>query len=176
MPRLIAYIGGIRSGKSRLAEQRFIKEVEKKGLAAAYLATLDSSLIRGDKDMRQRLSGHQARRPKSWLTLEVRSNLEGALKKALAVGSSAVFLDGLGMWVSLMLTSKKVPEASAAFAKSLKKQAFSVVVLDEAGQGGVQLNRLARRFSDLNGLVNQAVCSVADEVWRVDAGIAVRIK
>jgi adenosylcobinamide kinase/adenosylcobinamide-phosphate guanylyltransferase len=168
---MIAYLGGIRSGKSRLAEERFGRDVARRGLPAAYLATLDSSLLRGDPEMRRRLEEHRGRRPAHWATVEIGRDLAGN------AGHKAMLLDGLGMWVSLRMDDRPemvLAEAQAFVASA--SHALTVLVLDEAGLGGVSANAATRRFADLNGRVNQLVCAGAHEVWRVDAGIASRIK
>ena len=171
MGRLIAYLGGIRSGKSRLAEQRFALELKKRPSQGSYLATLDSGLAAPDPEMRARLEAHRARRPAAWATIEIGREL---LKNA---HHPAMLLDGLGMWVALRLDDKPdavVAEAGAFCA--LARKALCVAVLDEVGQGGVSASASARKFADLNGRVNQAVAAAAHEVWRVDAGLAQRIK
>jgi adenosylcobinamide kinase/adenosylcobinamide-phosphate guanylyltransferase len=169
--RLIAYLGGIRCGKSRLAEERFSKEIKGKPLKPVYLATLDSEKIRGDKGIQARLREHRQRRPAYWDTIEIGRDLAGN------AGHKAMLLDGLGMWVSLRLTDSPdmVLGEAGAFAVSASK-ALAVLVLDEAGQGGIAASPQARRFADLNGRVNQLICAAAHEVWRVDAGIAIRLR
>jgi adenosyl cobinamide kinase/adenosyl cobinamide phosphate guanylyltransferase len=172
MGKLIAYLGGMNSGKSALAEERFAAELKrKKGLRPAYLATYLSSKGKGDRAMQERIRRHRARRPASWETVEIGTDLAGQ------AGRPAMLLDGLGMWVALCLEQPETALLAQAerFARGAKK-GLAVLVLDEAGQGGVSMNAAARRFAQLNGRVNQLICAGAGEVWRVDAGIASRIK
>jgi adenosylcobinamide kinase/adenosylcobinamide-phosphate guanylyltransferase len=169
--KLIVYLGGIRSGKSRLAEARFAKELKGRNAKPVYLATVDSRLIKSDRSMQARISEHQGRRPAAWRTVEIGREL------AAHAGHGAMLLDGLGLWVALR--HEEEPEMllaeTDAFLVSAKKS-LAVMVLDECGQGGVSASPSARRFADLNGRVNQRVCAAAGEVWRVDAGLAQRIK
>ena len=51
-----------------------------------------------------------------------------------------------------------------------------VLVSNEVGGGIVPENRLARRFRDLVGSVNQAMAAKADEVIWTVAGIPVAVK
>ena len=169
--KLIAYLGGIRSGKSRLAEERFSGEILKRKVTPVYLATMDSTLLRADKAMQGRIQEHRQRRPPHWATIEIGRDLAGN------VGHGAMLLDGLGMWVALRQSENSalvLAEAQAFLASATN--ALTVVVLDEAGLGGVVANASARRFMDLNGRVNQLFCASAQEVWRVDAGLPTRIK
>jgi adenosylcobinamide kinase / adenosylcobinamide-phosphate guanylyltransferase len=169
--RMIIFLGGIRSGKSRLAEERYARELKKHKLKGVYLATVDSRRIRGDHQMQQRILEHKKRRPASWETLEIGRDL------AAHGGHPAMLLDGLSLWVALRLADP--PEAVVQEATDFALQAstaLAVLVLDEVGQGGVSASRDARRFVDLNGRINQEICAAAHEVWRVDAGIAVQIR
>jgi len=49
-------------------------------------------------------------------------------------------------------------------------------VTNEIGSGGVSENALQRRFTDLEGWMNQYIASKADEVILMVSGIAVKIK
>jgi adenosylcobinamide kinase/adenosylcobinamide-phosphate guanylyltransferase len=171
--KLRVYIGGIRSGKSEVAERIFSENLKGKRWKAAYLATVDSHLAKNDPGLKERVAAHQARRPRAWLTHECGAKLSPA------PGCQAQLMDGLGNWLALRL--QDAPGAALkeleGFLRDLKKQCrLAILVLDEVGQGGISVNRAQRRFADLNGLANQRVCAEADEVWRVDAGLVVRIK
>jgi adenosylcobinamide kinase/adenosylcobinamide-phosphate guanylyltransferase len=167
----MVFIGGIRSGKSQLAERRFKRALKGRPARPVYLATVDSRLARRDAAMQQRVKEHQLRRPAAWRCIEVGRDL------AAQGRHKAMLLDGLGLWVSLRLKDEPglvIAEADA-FLKSAQGS-LAVVVLDESGLGGVGASAAARRFADLNGRINQRFCAAAHKVWRVDAGIATRIK
>jgi adenosylcobinamide kinase/adenosylcobinamide-phosphate guanylyltransferase len=55
-------------------------------------------------------------------------------------------------------------------------QAPLFCVSNEVGAGIVPENRLARRFRELAGTVNQRLAAAAGEVWLVTAGIPLKIK
>ena len=57
-----------------------------------------------------------------------------------------------------------------------KSEARIILVASETGLGIVPDNRLSRRFRDINGLQNQAVAAIADEVFFMAASLALRIK
>ena len=50
------------------------------------------------------------------------------------------------------------------------------VVSNEVGSGIVPENRLARRFRDWAGKINQAVAAAADEAFLVVSGLPLRLK
>ena len=66
-------LGGSRSGKSALAEQR----AQDSGLAMIYLATATA----GDAEMATRIARHQARRPTHWQLIEEPIYLAHALQQ-----------------------------------------------------------------------------------------------
>jgi adenosylcobinamide kinase/adenosylcobinamide-phosphate guanylyltransferase len=49
-------------------------------------------------------------------------------------------------------------------------------VTNEIGSGGTSENAIQRRFTDLQGWMNQYIASKADEVILMVSGIAVKIK
>lgn len=51
-----------------------------------------------------------------------------------------------------------------------------IIVTNEIGLGGVSSNTLQRKFTDLQGMVNQYVGLIADEVYMVISGIPLKIK
>ena len=51
-----------------------------------------------------------------------------------------------------------------------------IFVTNEIGCGGVSENALQRKFTDLEGWMNQYIASKADEVVLMVSGIAVKIK
>ena len=51
-----------------------------------------------------------------------------------------------------------------------------IVVTNEIGLGGISSNTMQRKFTDLQGLINQYVSSIADEVYMVISGIPVKLK
>jgi adenosyl cobinamide kinase/adenosyl cobinamide phosphate guanylyltransferase len=176
---MIAFLGGIRSGKSRAAQERFSAELKTRRLKApAYFATLQS--LRGAKDasLSRRIAAHQAARPLAWATVEVGTALKASAEASLRQGLDAWLLDGAGAWAALRLTE---PEAAVlaewqAFLDLAEQTRLTVLVLDEVGLGGVGAHPAVRHFADLNGRLNQAACSQADEVYAVQAGLLQRLK
>jgi|SRR5665213_533793 len=174
----VAYVGGIRSGKSALAHRRFAEELPKRGLRSpVYLGTLLEDATAQDVQLTQRVQSHRAARPEAWATLAVAQDLPGTAQRCLLAGHDAWLLDGLGAWGALNLDQAgDAMIALEAFLTLARSVPLVVVVLDEVGQGGIAGHAAARAFADLNGLFNQTVCGEADEAWSVQAGLALRLK
>ena len=64
----------------------------------------------------------------------------------------------------------------AEFDKFTAKDATYIFVTNEIGMGGVSENAVQRKFTDLQGWMNQYVASKADEVILMVSGIPVKVK
>lgn len=62
------------------------------------------------------------------------------------------------------------------FDKFTNQEATFIFVTNEIGSGGVSDNTIQRRFTDMEGWMNQYVASKADEVILMVSGIPVKIK
>ena len=71
---------------------------------------------------------------------------------------------------------KILEELKSEFDKFTAQEATFIFVTNEIGSGGVSNNALQRRFTDLQGWMNQYVASKANEVYLMVSGIAVKIK
>jgi len=175
MGRLTLIVGGVRSGKSRLAEE----------LAAAsppvtYLATA----LAGDAEMAERIARHRQRRPPDWQTVEEPWDVAAAVAKHLRDG--CVLLECLTLWLTnLMVGLPQHParghadiltEVDALFETAHAGAGRLIVVSTEVGCGIMPANELGRRFADLLGEANQRLASAADEVFACWAGLAHKLK
>jgi len=174
MGRVIAFVGGARSGKSRLALER----AGSFGDAVAFVATLDLTDPNCDNEMRERVEHHRRARPASWRTVLAPRDLAGAIRGLEDVRCCLV--DCLTLWVSNLLCAGSDQEAIlGAFDRVLEAARGSgaevVFVSNEVGCGIVPENALARAFRDVAGLVNQSLVRAADEAYWVVAGKAISI-
>ena len=64
----------------------------------------------------------------------------------------------------------------AEFDRFTDQDAVFIFVTNEIGSGGVSENAIQRRFTDLEGWMNQYVAKKADEVILMVSGIEVKIK
>ena len=148
MKKLILITGGQRSGKSKEAEALALR------LSAnpVYLATAHI----WDEEFRERVRRHQARRGPQWTNIEE----ETALSSHDLTGR-VVVIDCVTLWLFDQFTA---PDATYIF------------VTNEIGSGGVSDNAIQRKFTDLEGWMNQYIASKADEVILMVCGIPVKIK
>ncbi|NMB47159.1 MAG: bifunctional adenosylcobinamide kinase/adenosylcobinamide-phosphate guanylyltransferase [Firmicutes bacterium] len=179
--QLILVTGGVRSGKSRLAEAMALAI----GGPAAYIAT---SRIE-DEEMLERVSRHQERRPADWVTIDAPWDLAEALRK-LPAGTRTVIIDCLGVFVSNLLlkyagsndptqleVEKQVLDTVSSFLQAQAAASVTtIVVTNETGLGVVPPSALGRAFRDYLGWANQMVAAAADRVYLVVAGIPLLIK
>ena len=76
----------------------------------------------------------------------------------------------------LCLTRELLAEAKEEFDRFTSQDATFIFVTNEIGSGGVSDNALQRRFTDLQGWMNQYIASRADTVVLMVSGIPVNIK
>lgn len=175
MKRIILITGGQRSGKSAYAEKMALSLSD----APVYVATAHV----GDEEFRLRVQAHQRRRGPQWTNIEE----ERWLSRHDLTGRVAV-VDCLTLWASNFFYRPELPqdeqptveqalqEAKAEFDRLAAQQATLIVVTNEIGSGGVSANRAQRRFTDLQGWLNQYVASKADDVVLMVCGIPVKVK
>ena len=165
---LTLVLGGARSGKSRYAEW----------LVATfpppwiYIATAEAR----DDEMAERIAAHKARRDAGWQTVEAARNLADAIMAAPA--GAAVLVDCLTLWLSnLMEADFDIETQTARLQDALTGRVGpTVLVSNEVGLGIVPDNALARRFRDLQGILNQNLAAQATRVVMMVAGLPVVVK
>ena len=177
MKRIILITGGQRSGKSSKAEELALSLSDH----PVYLATAHI----WDEEFSERVRRHQERRGPQWTNIEE----EMTLSKHDVTGR-VVVIDCVTLWLTNILYSEELRVKSEEFATlnsslNLAKAEFDkftatdatyIFVTNEIGSGGVSDNALQRKFTDLQGWMNQYIASKADEVILMVAGIAVKIK
>jgi len=172
MKKTILVTGGCRSGKSRFA----LDYADRHFTNRLYLATGQAL----DEEMKERIKAHQRQRGQDWRTVEEPLNIAGAIDQEAAT-AGVILIDCITMWVSNMLLrdmpEEEIMHSVGALAEKIHKPLCSfILVTNEVGAGIVPENRLARRFRDLSGMVNQKLAACADKVYWLVAGIPVKIK
>lgn len=168
MKRIILITGGQRSGKSRQAEELALSLSEQ----PVYLATAHI----WDDEFRERVNIHQQRRGPQWTTIE-----EERWLSRHDVSGRVVVIDCVTLWLTNFFTEtsdvqQTLEMAKAEFDRFTAQEATFIFVTNEIGSGGISDNALQRRFTDLEGWMNQYIAQQADEVVLMVSGIPVRIK
>ena len=169
MPHIQFVLGGARSGKSAHAEGL----AEAAGDQPIYIATAEIF----DTEMESRIALHRERRGPHWHLVEAPLDLPEALLAADSE-TSVILIDCLSVWITNILVHERDTDAActALVAALSACRGHVIVVASETGLGIVPENKLSRRFRDASGRLNQAVAAVAEDVFFVTAGIALRIK
>lgn len=173
MNKIIFVIGGCRSGKSSHALQTAEKMP---GNRKIYIATC----VPQDAEMKQRVAKHQQERSQNWVTIEEPLYLAKTILQN-SPHADVMLVDCLTLWVSNLLMEtddeRQIEEVIAELIAALEKASGSIVLVsNEIGTGIVPENKLARRYRDMIGLVNQAVAKSAGKVIWMVAGIPVVVK
>ena len=73
-------------------------------------------------------------------------------------------------------TNRSLVELKEEFNKLTEQDAYLIFVTNEIGLGGVSPDAVQRRFTDLQGWLNQYIASRADEVVFMVSGIPMKVK
>ena len=175
MRRIILITGGQRSGKSQTAERMALQLSDN----PVYLATAHI----WDEEFKRRVEMHQRRRGPQWTNIEEekelsRHNVEGRV----------VVVDCITLWCTNFFFAREKAEweqptvdsaleaLKSEFDRFTNQDATFIFVTNEIRSGGVSESAIQRRFTDLEGWMNQYVASKADEVIFMVSGIEVKIK
>jgi adenosylcobinamide kinase/adenosylcobinamide-phosphate guanylyltransferase len=175
MAQLTLVLGGVRSGKSQLAESLAARQPPVTYLATATIA---------DDDMGRRIAAHRRRRPTDWHTVEEPWDVVRAVADHSAAG--CVLVECVPLWLTNLVLGLAgrgprddqgiLAEVDALAAAARDAPAWVVVVTSEVGLGLMPPDPLARRFGDLLGEANQRLAAAAAEVYACVAGIGLRLK
>ena len=169
MKKVILITGGQRSGKSEHAERLALSLSPN----PVYLATAHV----WDDEFRERVRRHQERRGPQWTNIEEemwlsRHDLTGRV----------VVVDCVTLWLTNFFfhndadVEQSLELAKREFDQLAEQETTWIIVTNEIGSGGVSDNAMQRKFTDLEGWMNQYIASRADEVILMVSGIAVKIK
>lgn len=169
MRQIILITGGARSGKSSYAEKLALSLSPN----PVYMAT---SRI-WDEEFRQRVLRHQANRGSEWTNIEEekelsRHQLEGRV----------ILIDCVTLWCTNFFfdldadIDKALTAAKEEFSRFTKQDATFIFVTNEIGMGGTSENEVQRKFTDMQGWMNQYIAAQADKVILMVTGIPVNVK
>ena len=169
MKRIILITGGQRSGKSTKAEELALSLSD----TPVYMATAHV----WDEEFRERVRRHQARRGPQWTNIEEEIHLSRH-----DLTGRVVVIDCVTLWLTNFFftndsnVDQSLELAKAEFDAFTSKDATYIFVTNEIGSGGVSDNAIQRKFTDLQGWMNQYIASKADEVILMVSGIPVKVK
>lgn len=169
MKRIVLVTGGQRSGKSRYAEELALQSAPD----PIYVATARVF----DDEFRERVRRHQERRGPQWTNIEEPEHLG-----RFDFTGRTVLVDCVTLWCTNFFfdLDESVDAACEAVEREFdaltSRDATYIFVTNEIGWGGVAENAIQRRFTDLQGAVNQYIAARADRVVLMVSGIPVTIK
>ena len=169
MARIILITGGQRSGKSNYAEKTALSLCDD----PVYVATARV----WDEEFRERVERHQASRGEQWTNIEE----EKVLSKH-NLGGRIVVIDCVTLWCTNFFfdlkadVHKSLQAVKSEFDILTSQDATFIFVTNEIGLCGVSENELQRKFTDLQGWVNQYIASQSNEVIMMISGIPMSIK
>lgn len=162
-------LGGVRSGKSRYAAELALRLCPR----PVYVAT--SRLW--DDDHRARIERHRRERGPEWRTLECEVHLG-----SLELGAEVAVVDCLTLWLSNLFSDSEsnveacLEQARRELDQLLAQRAQILLVSNEIGHGLHAPTELGRKFTDLQGWVNQHAAALSDNVALMVAGIPLYVK
>lgn len=166
-------LGGVRSGKSRYAQQ-----IAESAERVIFLATADR---RDDAEMQAKIERHRTERPKHWITIEEPLELARTIRTAGA-GADVILIDCLTLFASNLLETCADDSSQVHFhidqlCTALRTPPCSIVLVsNEVGSGVVPAYALGRSFRDLVGELNQRVAAAANNVLWMVAGLPFPLK
>lgn len=170
MAKVIFITGGQRSGKSSFAQKKALELSDH----PVYLATARV----WDDDFAERVKRHQQDRDDRWRTVEEEmhiSTIEFSKKEV-------VVLDCITLWLTNFFKDQdqNVDEvlgyAKKEWEAFQKKDITAIVVTNELGMGLHAHSESGRKFTDIQGFMNQYIAGQADEAYFMVSGIPQKIK
>lgn len=171
MERKITLItGGQRSGKSSFAERYALSLSD----SPVYMATSHV----WDDDYLQRIQRHQKDRGDQWQNIEEEKHLSQH-----SLNHSVIVIDCVTLWTTNFFFDQSEDSLDDIFQAVLTEfQKFTqnnnhyIFVTNEIGLGGISIDPIQRRFTDLLGWINQAIAKQADNVTFMVSGLPMQLK
>lgn len=161
------FIGGIKSGKSVLAEQYILQQSP--NTKPYYLATTEFI----DAEMRERIQIHQQRRLDQFITLDAPIKLFETLQNC----QQPVLVECVSMWLNNLLYHQVPSEAILQELEAVMQLPVDLVLVhNEVGLGVIPDNLLARQFVDLSGKAAQIMGKNCEQVFFCSAGVSLKMK
>ncbi|WP_291145068.1 bifunctional adenosylcobinamide kinase/adenosylcobinamide-phosphate guanylyltransferase [Flavobacterium sp. UBA7680] len=162
--------GGERSGKSSYAQNLALRLSN----SPIYVATAR----KWDSDFQNRIDRHQQERDERWTNIEKEKHLS-----EINFSGKVALIDCVTLWLTNFFVDNKndvtlsLEEAKKEFLSIANQEnATLIIVTNEIGMGVHAATEIGRKFTELQGWMNQFLASNADEVVLMVSGIPVKIK
>ncbi len=162
--------GGQRSGKSSFAERYALSLSD----SPVYMAT---SRV-WDDDYLQRIQRHQKDRGEQWCNIEEEKYLSRH-----TLNQSVIVIDCVTLWTTNFFFDQSedslddiFQSVMTEFHKFTQHNNHYIFVTNEIGQGGISIDPIQRRFTDLLGWINQAIAEQANNVTFMISGLPMQLK
>ncbi|GAA6764298.1 bifunctional adenosylcobinamide kinase/adenosylcobinamide-phosphate guanylyltransferase [Flavobacterium sp. CGRL1] len=162
--------GGERSGKSTYAQNLALQLSD----SPMYVATAR----KWDSDFQNRIDRHQQERDERWTNIEKEKYVS-----EIDFSGKVALIDCVTLWLTnFFVDNKNNVESSLEEAKkeflsiANQENATLIIVTNEIGMGVHAATEIGRKFTELQGWMNQFLASKADEVVLMVSGIPVKIK
>lgn len=171
--KIIYVSGGQRSGKSRFAQE----QAEAISAHPIYLAT--ARVL--DDEFRERVRRHKEDRGEHWHSIEIEKSIS-LFRAPDKIKDPVIVLDCVTLWLTNLLldhesdSEKTLSEAKDEWDRFKSKEGTCFVISNEIGMGLVSEHELGRKFTDLQGFLNQYIAAAADEAYFLVSGNPLRIK
>jgi len=169
MGKIIFITGGQRSGKSSYAMQKALELSEN----PVYLATARI----WDDDFKKRVQKHQTDRSNNWINIEEEKEIS-----KISLNGKVVVLDCITLWLTNYFTDthfdidKSLEQAKKEWDKFIENDFTLIVISNEIGMSLHADTEAGRKFTDLQGWMNQYIAKFADEVIFMVSGIPMKVK
>ncbi len=162
-------IGGARSGKSSYAQKLALSLSPN----PIYLAT---SRV-WDNDHRARIQRHRNERGPEWSSLEIEKEISSS-----GVENHVIVIDCITLWLTNFYVDENFQHERALelarleAAKALEQRNHLILVSNEVGQSLHPATESGRKFTDIQGFMNQYLAAQAERVVLMVAGIPLTVK
>lgn len=167
--QIIFITGGARSGKSRYAQELALQM----SADPVYVATARQ----WDGDFQDRIRRHRQERDARWSSIEEEKHISG-----LDLQGKVVVIDCITLWITNFFIDLKndVDACLDACKKEIdtlfRQDAVLIIISNEIGMGVHAETEIGRKFTDLQGWINQYIAVKSGKVLLMVSGIPVTIK
>lgn len=167
---MLYYItGGERSGKSSYAQNLALQLSDH----PYYLAT---SRI-WDSNHQKRIDRHIDDRDERWTSIEEEKELSKVI-----IPKSVTVIDCVTLWLTNYFVDTKndvdlsLEQAKAEFDKLIQIDATLIIISNEIGMGVHASTEIGRKFTELQGWINQYIAKQSDKATLMVSGIPLNLK